>query len=111
VTECTADKAVSAKLHRKSLQADFNGGRLTSDGGALLLRQADRACRLSERLADLVPDSRDPARIRHSMRELLAQRTFAITLGYDAMEADVQRGQVTCSREPGGGSVCLHDHC
>jgi Transposase DDE domain group 1 len=107
VTECTAQKAVFAKLHRKSLEADFSGGRLTSDGGALLLREADRACGLSRRLADLIPDSRDPARVRHSMRELLGQRTFAIALGYEDLNdhntlRDDAALQAATGRDPAG---------
>jgi hypothetical protein len=108
VTECTVDKVVFAKLNRKSLQADFAGGRLTSDAGALLLREADRATALSGRMAQILPDSRDPHRTRHTMRELLAQRVFGIALGYeDLIDHNTLREdaalQTATGRDPGEG--------
>ena len=106
MTECTTQKAVFAKLNCKSVQADFAGGRLTSDGGALLLRQADRASAFSSRLAGLIPDERDPARTRHTMRELLTQRVFGIALGYeDLIDHNTLRDdaalQTAAGRDPG----------
>ena len=52
-------------------------------GGAVLLREVDRRLQLIERLAGCFEDHRDPERIEHSVRELLAQRLYAIALGYE----------------------------
>lgn len=106
MTECTAPKAVFSKLDRKNLEADFAGGRLTSDGGAPLLREADRTLGLTRRLAGLIPDHRDPDRTTHTLRELLTQRIFGIVLGYeDLVDHNTLRDdaalQAAAGRDPG----------
>jgi len=63
--------------------ADFSGGNLSSDGGALLLRQVDAGLGLSRALAKCFTDRRRPDLIEHSVSELLAQRLQAIALGYE----------------------------
>jgi len=63
--------------------ADFDGGPTTSDAGALLLRRVDRRLSLSDQVAACFTDHRDPRRIRHSLRKLVAQRTVGIALGYE----------------------------
>jgi hypothetical protein len=70
-------------LFAKEIVADFTGGRLTSEGGGLLLREVDQRYRLSEQLADCLHDSRAPERITHELPTLLKQRLFAIALGYE----------------------------
>ena len=50
-------------VHRKKLTVDFDGGNQSSDGGLLLLRQAERKLGVCRRLADAMPDRRDPSRI------------------------------------------------
>ena len=52
-------------VHRKKLTVDFDGGNQSSDGGLLLLRQAERKLGVCRRLADAMPDRRDPSRICH----------------------------------------------
>ena len=56
---------------------------MTSDGGALLLREADRLFHVTERVADAFVDYRDPGRIEHDVTTLVAQRIFALALGYE----------------------------
>src|SRR5581483_8319734 len=56
---------------------------LSSDGGLLLLRQVDQHLGLSRAAADAIPDPRDPERIRHSLRDLLAQRLYGLCCGYE----------------------------
>jgi len=63
--------------------ADFGGGRLTSDAGALLLREADRQLQLTAKLAAALSDRRDPAKVQHDLQTMLAQRIFGIALGYE----------------------------
>jgi hypothetical protein len=70
-------------LTRKPVDVDFSGGRLSSDGGLLLLAQLDRELGLTQRVADCIADSRLPNRIRHSLLELLRQRVYQIAAGYE----------------------------
>ena len=62
---------------------DFSGGRMTSDGGLLPLRAFDRKHRLSQSIAELLSDTRDPARIVHENEALLCQRIYGIVAGYE----------------------------
>jgi Transposase DDE domain group 1 len=65
-----------------TVRADFDGGALSSDLGALLLRGIDRQIGLTERLAAAVQDKRHPSYIDHTLRDLLAQRIYQIASGY-----------------------------
>ena len=65
-----------------TVRADFQGGALSSDFGALLLRGIDRQIGLTERLAAAVRDKRHPSYIDHPLRDLLAQRIYQIASGY-----------------------------
>ena len=70
-------------LGSRRVQADFSGGYLSSDGGALLLRQIDRGLGISRALARCFYDLRDPLLIDHSVEELIAQRLHGLALGYE----------------------------
>jgi hypothetical protein len=83
MTECITDPIAFSSVSRKKIQADFNGGRLTSDAGALLLREVDRHLGLIDQLNDGIPDPRNPALVVHQQRTLLAQRIFGLALGYE----------------------------
>lgn len=65
-----------------SITVAFDAPQISSDGGALLLRQIDDRLGLSERLAALVPDARDPRKVQHNRREQIRQRLSQIALGY-----------------------------
>ena len=65
-----------------TVRADFDGGALSSDFGALLLRGIDRQIGLTERLAAAVRDKRHPSYIDHPLRDLFAQRIYQIASGY-----------------------------
>src|SRR5215510_1027605 len=65
-----------------TLRADFEGGALSSDFGALLLRGIDRQIGLTERLAAAMQDKRHPSYVDHPLRDLLAQRIYQIASGY-----------------------------
>jgi hypothetical protein len=74
---------------RKKLTVDFNGGHQSSNGGLLLVREAERKLGVCWRLADAMPDRRDPDRIRHAMFEMVMARVAAIACGYeDANDLD-----------------------
>jgi hypothetical protein len=83
MTQCTQPPLAFATLGRRSVQADFTGGDLTTDAGALLLREADRRLGLLDALDRCLPDPRAPELIRHPQRALLAQRIFGIACGYE----------------------------
>jgi hypothetical protein len=77
---------------RKKVSAAFDGGRLSSNGGLVLLREVERRLGLAERLADCLRDRRDPASIRHPLVEMLRFRMLAIACGYeDADDCDALR--------------------
>jgi hypothetical protein len=93
---------------RKKITADFDGGRLTSDGGVMLLAMADRRLGLAERLARMFPDRRDPTRITHTLADMIRARVFAICCGYeDADDLDTLRTdpafKLACGRLPDTG--------
>src|SRR4029077_1602119 len=74
---------------RKKLTVDFDGGTQSSDAGLLLLRQAERKLGVCRRLAEVMPDRRDPDRIRHAMFEMVTARVSAIACGHkDAIDLD-----------------------
>jgi hypothetical protein len=77
---------------RKKVSAAFDGGRLSSDGGVLLLREVERKLGVAERLAGCLVDRRDCSRIDHGIVEMLRLRMFAIAAGYeDADDCDSLR--------------------
>ena len=65
-------------VRRKKLTVDFDGGNQSSDAGLLLLRHAERKLGVCGRLADAMPDRRDPSRIRHEIFEMVMARVSAI---------------------------------
>jgi hypothetical protein len=70
-------------LSRKSVQVDFTGGLLSSDGGLLLLARLDRSLGLTERVAACLKDDRRPDRVHHSLLDLIRQRVYQIAAGYE----------------------------
>jgi hypothetical protein len=82
-TECIADLFGFEAVDRRRVEASFDGGRLTSDAGALLLGRTARAIGLIERFARCFADRRDPALIEHEIETLVGQRVYGIALGYE----------------------------
>jgi hypothetical protein len=83
MTDCNRDPLHFSSLGPKAVVADFNGGRLTTDAGALLLRQVAENLGLFDALDAAIPDPRDPALVIHDQRAMIAQRVTAIALGYE----------------------------
>ena len=84
----TTDCASFQDLFAKRIVARFDQPRGSSDGGAVLLRAADRRLGLIERLRAALDDRRQASKVTHELEELLGQRIFAIALGYpDANDA------------------------
>jgi len=82
-TECTTKQLQFEGLGRRQIVADFNGGTISSDAGGLLLREVDRRTRILDRFAACFDDRRDPLFVEHTVRDLVAQRVFALALGYE----------------------------
>jgi hypothetical protein len=82
-TECSADLFGFARVEGRSVVAGFNGGRMTSDAGALLLGATDRAIGLVERFAACFTDGRAPELVEHEVGTMVGQRLFGIALGYE----------------------------
>ena len=82
-TECNTSAIRFTSLGRQQIVADFNGGPITSDAGAIVLRQVDHRLRLFDRIDAIIPDPRDPESITHAQRTLIAQRIIAIACGWE----------------------------
>jgi hypothetical protein len=82
-TECITDGVDFQPLERRELRGIFQGGAITSDGGGLLLREVETKTKIIERFARCFTDHRDPERVEHTVYELVAQRVFAVALGYE----------------------------
>ena len=82
-TECNPVSMRFARLKGRDVVADFGGGTMTSDAGALLLGATDRAIGLVERFAGCFSDGRCADRVVHDVAVLVGQRVFGIALGYE----------------------------
>src|SRR6202021_76677 len=69
--------------NKKLLELSFSGGNITSDGGVLLLQQADKRLQLTKAISNILPDPRNQSLITHSWLSMIQQRIFAIALGYE----------------------------
>ncbi|MGQ9919548.1 MAG: IS1380 family transposase [Bryobacteraceae bacterium] len=83
MTECNQSSFKFEAHFSREVVARFDGGALTSDGGALLLREVDRRIHLMARLAECFEDHRNPLLVRHQVKEMVAQRVYALALGYE----------------------------
>ena len=83
MTECIEGPLAFSALGPRRVEADFSAGCLTTDAGALLLREADRRLGLLGALDAAIPDPRHPDLILHTQRSLLAQRVFGLACGYE----------------------------
>jgi hypothetical protein len=104
------------RLSKRSVVADFGGGTISSDAGALLLDQTEGALGLLGRAAACFTDHRDADLIEHSVGDLIRQRVFALALGYedlndhDELSRDPLLAAVVGKSEPTGeGRRCRRD--
>ena len=108
MSEDTLPPFVFPPVQRKKVVAAFDGGRLTSDGGVMLLAAAERRLGIVDKLAALIADPRDPALVTHSIADILRARILAIACGYeDGNDLDHLRGdpgfKLACGRLPDSG--------
>jgi hypothetical protein len=118
MTQCNESPFPFAPHFSRAVVARFDGGAITSDGGALLLRETDRRLNLLPRLAACFEDRRNPWFTQHSVKELLAQRIYGLALGYedlndhDQLRADpllaVLAGKREAGKEPLAGKSTLN---
>jgi hypothetical protein len=83
MTECSQSQFEFEAHFSRRVVAEFSGDRLSTDGGALLLRATDRKIGLLRRVVRCFTDGRDPERIGHELSEMLAQRLYGLALGYE----------------------------
>ena len=96
----------------KKITAAFDGGRISSDGGVMVLAEAERRLGIAEKLSAVIADARDPMRVVHLLPDILRARILAIACGYeDADDLDRLRFdpafKLACGRLPDTG----HDLC
>ncbi len=107
-TECTLDQMEFHAFGRREIVGRFDGGQISSDGGALLLRETEHRTGILSRLARQFIDYRDPERIEHGVDELVAQRVLGIALGYedlndhDALSSDFLLAMLVGKSDPTG---------
>ena len=91
-TECNRKSLEFHPLGRRKIVGRFDGGTINSDAGGLLLRECERTTRIVRQLARCFTDHRDPDQIEHTAEELVAQRVYALALGYeDLVDHDALR--------------------
>lgn len=83
MTECTQTQFSFATEYRREIVANFDGGTITTDAGALLLYRTEQKTGILRQFAGCFRDYRDPTRTEHSVSELLRQRVYGLAQGYE----------------------------
>ncbi len=109
MTDCTQRSFNFPAVKKRLVEVNFEGGDITSDGGVMLLRQADRLTGLSQAVANVLKDSRRRASCKHDGLSLLRQRIYGLAAGYEdlndhqnlrhdcAIQASVERTETLAS--------------
>ncbi len=109
-TECTPESFVFQEAHGREVVARFDGGTLTSDGGALLLGEVERVTGILRQFTACFTDHRDATRVEHPVASQIAQRVYGLALGYedlndhDALRADPLLAVLAGSADPTGAA-------
>jgi len=107
-THCSGQRFLFQGPGRREIVAEFNGGRISSDGGVVLLGEVDRRRRIVERFAGCFEDAREPGQVEHSVEDLLRQRLYGLALGYEdlndheELRTDALLAAVVGKRDPTG---------
>jgi hypothetical protein len=83
MTECNQEMFAFTVHFSRRVEAGFSTGQVSTDGGALLLREVDRKINLLGRLAGRFSDGRSPLLVKHQLPEMLGQRIYGLALGYE----------------------------
>ena len=107
-TECTTEQMEFQHLGRRAVIGRFDGGKISSDAGGVLLREVEKGTHILERLAGCFRDYRNEDRIEHPVGSLIRQRVYGIALGYedlndhDSLRHDVVMGLLSEKQDPSG---------
>ena len=82
-TQCNETKLIFHDLDSHEVVGRFDGGEITSDAGAVLLREVEKRTRVLGRISECFADHRDPERIEHTVESLVKQRVMGLCLGYE----------------------------
>ena len=82
-TDCLLNKFKFGSIKGRKVIANFEGGRITSDAGIVLMAELDKKLKITSRFAECFQDYRDSSYVDYSVRQLLAQRVYGIILGYE----------------------------
>ena len=104
MTQCNHGAMKFSSCRRRRVRVDFSGGSISSNGGALLLREVDRKLGLTDRVARALGDRRQRAKVRHEVVTMVRQRVHAVAAGYeDLNDHDALRHdevvQTACERD------------
>ena len=104
MTECNHEAFEFSNCRKRLVRVNFSGGSISSNGGALLLRELDRQMGLTARVARAVGDQRQRGKVVHKVETMIRQRVHAVALGYeDLNDHDALRDdpvvQTACERE------------
>src|ERR1700728_825855 len=83
MTECNQETFSFTAHFSRRVEAGFTAGQVSSDGGALLLREVERRINLLGRLTGCFSDGRAPLLVKHQLGEMLSQRIYGLALGYE----------------------------
>ncbi len=109
-TECNQTTFEFHGLNQRKVKARFDGGKITSDAGVLLLREVEKRTGLIDGLAECFADHRDPRLIEHTVKELIGQRVYGLCLGYedlndhDQLRTDPMLAVAVDKADPLGGN-------
>lgn len=104
--KCTEEKLDFGRLGRRVIEADFSGGDLSTEGGALLLRRMDARLGLSVATARALGDSRQPGKVRHDVASMVAQRIYGLCLGWaDVCDHNTLREDLVLQTAVGRGEA------
>lgn len=108
-TECTHSGFEFQGLNQREVLADFSGGRITSDGGGLFLREIEDKLGIIKQFTQCFQDNRKQDQVEHTLYELLCQRIFGLALGYedlndhDQLRSDPLMAVLAGKADPTGG--------
>ncbi|MCK4658497.1 MAG: IS1380 family transposase [Phycisphaerae bacterium] len=115
-TECNQKSFSFQSLGQREVVARFDGGKITSDAGGVLLREVERTTEIIQGFSECFTDHRDQERIEHTVNELVAQRVYGLALGYedlndhDELRHDPFLAVLVGKKDPlGQDRVCLED--
>jgi hypothetical protein len=107
-TQCIQEQMAFQQVGHREVIGRFDGGKISSDAGGLLLREVEKRLGIVKRFSECFRDYRDPQRVEHSLESLISQRVYGIALGYedlndhDILRHDVVMGVLCEKGDPSG---------